>query len=222
MREFFIKFIQPGAMFGLALFFSCRGNVSEQPPIHPERNMFTQDKGKPMRENNFFSDQRAMRPLVEGTVSTDATDDPTDSYHTGLTTGVHVPLPMAPPRNCPDCVKQNPRPITMELLQQGQKQYQTFCSPCHGALGNGQGSVVQRVIQQGGGWQVPTYHQDEFRNMPDGRYFYVISHGIGTMPKYSNIPEDDRWAIVAYIRALQQSQHATLADLSPEQRSQLP
>jgi len=110
-----------------------------------------------------------------------------------------------------------PIPLTRELLARGQERFNIFCSPCHDRTGSGQGMVVQR------GYRRPSsYHIDRLREAPIGYFVDVIANGFGSMPDYSDqVSPDDRWAISAYIRALQLSQNATLADVPPETRRQL-
>jgi mono/diheme cytochrome c family protein len=102
-------------------------------------------------------------------------------------------------------------------MQRGQERVNVFCSPCHGQTGEGNGMVVQRGFRQ-----PPTYHQDRLRDAPVGYFFDVMTNGFGAMPDYATqIPIADRWAVVAYIRALQLSQHATVGDVPPDRRGEL-
>jgi len=110
-----------------------------------------------------------------------------------------------------------PFPITAEVLQRGQQRYQIYCVPCHGYTGDGDGLVVQRGFNP-----PPSYNTDALRQAPVGHFFDVVTNGFGAMPSYaSQIPVNDRWAIIAYIRALQLSQHATLDDVPADARAQL-
>jgi len=110
-----------------------------------------------------------------------------------------------------------PSPITREILLRGQERYNIFCSPCHDRVGNGQGMIVQRGFRR-----PPSFHIDRLREAPVGYFFDVITNGFGAMYDYGDrVPPPDRWAIIAYIRALQLSQHATLADVPLEERQQL-
>ena len=103
------------------------------------------------------------------------------------------------------------------MLARGQQRFQIYCTPCHGRLGNGEGMVVQR------GFKHPTsFHVDRLREAPPGYLFDVITNGYGAMSDYaSQVPVEDRWAIVAYVKALQLSQHATLADVPEAKRAEL-
>lgn len=110
-----------------------------------------------------------------------------------------------------------PVPLTRALLDRGQERYEIFCRPCHGGTGEGDGTVVAR-----GFGPPPSYHRDRLRNMPIGHFFDVITNGFGRMASYrSRVPVGDRWAIAAYIRALQLSQNARLDDVPPEERASL-
>jgi hypothetical protein len=104
------------------------------------------------------------------------------------------------------------------VLERGQDRFRIFCTPCHGELGDGRGMIVQRGFNP-----PPTFHSDLMRSKPVGHYFDVMTRGFGTMYSYaSRIPARDRWAIAAYIRALQVSQHSLASELPPQDRSQLP
>ncbi|MBD3299206.1 MAG: c-type cytochrome [candidate division Zixibacteria bacterium] len=114
-------------------------------------------------------------------------------------------------------VAEIPDEITMPLLERGQERFDIYCSPCHGRTGDGRGIMVNR-----GYVPPPTYHSDRLRDVSDGHIFNVITYGIRNMKGYKHqIPPDDRWAIIAYMRALQRSQNATLDDVPQEKRSQL-
>jgi mono/diheme cytochrome c family protein len=110
-----------------------------------------------------------------------------------------------------------PFPVTRDVLDRGRERYTIYCVPCHGEAGTGNGLVVRR-----GFTRPPSFHTDQLRNAPVGHFFDVITNGFGAMPSYaSQVPARDRWAIIAYIRALQLSQHATLDDVPPPARAQL-
>jgi mono/diheme cytochrome c family protein len=103
-----------------------------------------------------------------------------------------------------DVVNQFPFPVTKEVLDRGQERYQIFCSECHGLTGYGDGMIVRRGYRR-----PPSYHDDRLRNEPVGHFFDVVTNGWGAMPDYAaQIPPEDRWAIIAYVRALQLSQQA--------------
>lgn len=166
------------------------------------QDMHNQPRYKPLGGSAFFEDGRASRPLVEGTVPrgyarTDA------HFYTGKVNG--------------RLVETFPFPITRQILERGRERYDIFCAPCHGRDGYGEGMIVQRGFRQ-----PPSFHTDRLRRAPVGHFFDVITNGFGTMYSYaSRIPPEDRWAIIAYIRALQLSQNATLEDVPPAERRRL-
>jgi mono/diheme cytochrome c family protein len=158
------------------------------------QDMHNQPKYLPLRESDFYADRRSARPIVEGTVARG--DLQQDSYYyTGKVNGL--------PGN------EMPIPVTRELLDRGEERYNIYCSPCHSKLGDGNGMIVQRGFKQ-----PPSYHIDRLRQAPIGHFFDVISNGFGAMSEYkAQVSVNDRWAIAAYIRALQLSQNATRADV---------
>ena len=104
--------------------------------------------------------------------------------------------------------------IDLGLLRRGQERFNIFCTPCHGGAGEGDGMIVRRGFRR-----PPTYHSDRLRGVPIGHFYDVITNGFGVMPDFAEqVPVRDRWAIAAYIRALQLSQHAKPDDLSEDQR----
>jgi mono/diheme cytochrome c family protein len=153
-------------------------------------------------KSDFFADGRSARPLVEGTVARGHLREDTPA-----STGKMGTL----------FVATAPVPVTMDLLRRGQQRYGIYCSPCHGLSGAGDGMVVRR------GFRKPTsFHDPRLRTQPDGYLFDVIASGFGAMPDYAaQVPAADRWAVVAYIRALQLSENATVADVPPDRRSEL-
>ncbi len=189
---------------------ACRGNASDEPPVHLQRNMFTQDKGKAQSRSDFFEDHRVMRPIVAGTVSTSDAIEPT-AYLTGKDADGKF-------------ANRWPEGVTVDakLLDRGQARYNIYCAPCHDKTGNGNGAVIQHVKATGALWQPKSYYDPVVMTEPVGQLFDVITHGVRTMPAYAyQIPVSDRWAIVAYVRALQRSQNLTADQLSPEQRNNL-
>ncbi len=163
-------------------------------------DMHDQPKYEPLETSTFFPDGSSARPLPEHTVARGELD-PDTVYTTGFG-----------PDDKP--VAKIPMTVTMATLERGRDDFDTFCSPCHDRVGTGEGMVVRRGYKQ-----PPTYHQDRLRQVPDGYIFDVITHGFGQMPSYAaQVPVAERWAIVAYVRALQLSQHAPLASLTPEER----
>jgi mono/diheme cytochrome c family protein len=166
------------------------------------QDMHDQPKYVPLRESTFFGDARSARPLVEGTVARGHLRDDALLY-----TG----------RVGKEDATAFPFPIDARVLARGRERFDIFCSPCHGRTGQGDGMVVRRGYRR-----PPSYHQDRLREAPVGHFFDVITNGFGAMPDYaSQIAAADRWAIVAYIRALQLSEHATLADVPAGERDRI-
>jgi len=114
-------------------------------------------------------------------------------------------------------VSELPLPANEGLVRGGRERYDIYCAPCHGRTGAGDGMIVRR------GYRKPTsYHSDRLRAVPVGYFFDVITHGFGVMPDYAaQVPVHDRWAISLYVRALQLSQHGTMADVPEQERKQL-
>jgi Cytochrome C oxidase, cbb3-type, subunit III len=166
--------------------------------------MHDQPKYIPLRPSDFFSDGRSARPLIQGTVARGHLDDDA-AFFTGKG-----------PDGKP--VDTFPFPVTRDVILHGQDRFNIYCSPCHGRLGMGDGMVVRRGYRK-----PPSYHTDFLRQVPNGYIFDVITNGFGAMPDYSTqIPPADRWAIVSYVRALQLSENATINDVPPADRGQLP
>ena len=166
------------------------------------QDMHDQPKYEPLEASSFFPDGRASRPLVPGTVARGQLREDTHLYE-GKVAGKPA--------------ETFPFPINLKTLERGQQRYNIYCSPCHDRVGNGNGMIVRRGYRR-----PPSYHIDRLRAAPPGYFFDVITHGFGVMPDYAaQVPVNDRWAIVAYIRALQLSQHAGLADLPPAEQTKL-
>jgi mono/diheme cytochrome c family protein len=166
------------------------------------QDMHDQPKYRPGRASTFFADGRASRPLVADTVARGHLED--DAL---LTTG----------KSGETFADQFPFPVTHAVLNRGQERYSIFCSPCHDRTGSGGGMIVLRGYRR-----PPAFHIDRLRQQPAGYFFDVITRGFGVMPSYAEqIPVRDRWAIVAYVRALQLSQHATLNDVPAAERERL-
>jgi hypothetical protein len=164
--------------------------------------MHDQPRFKPLRMSDFYADKRSSRPLVAGTIARGQLQE--DSYlYTGLVNGQ--------PGNY------MPFAATREVLDRGRERYNIYCAPCHARTGDGNGMIVQRGYRR-----PPSYHIDRLRQAPLGHFYDVIANGFGAMPDYSaQIPVHDRWAIIAYIRALQLSQQAS-PDLVPAGQSSAP
>jgi mono/diheme cytochrome c family protein len=180
-----------------------RGLPSEKPPIHINPNMDNQKKYKAQSESQFFEDGSSMRMPVEGTVARGDLKEDTRYWYGRDAKG--------------ELVKTMPVEITAQLMDRGQKRYDIYCAPCHDGTGSGQGIVVKK-----GFMPPPSFHLDRLRTAPDGHIFDVISNGIRNMPTYRHqVPVADRWAIVAYVRALQRSQNATAQDVPQEIQNQV-
>lgn len=188
----------------------CRGMKSDQPPIHPNLNMDFVQRFEAQEANPLFEDGAAMRTPVAGTVARGqlkTTDNAPFEY--GRTAdGAYV--------------AEIPVPVTADLLERGQERFNIYCTVCHGYAGDGRGIVAVGNGGQGYGFAVPSYHTDALRARPDGYIYDVIQNGVNTMPSYGHeIAPDDRWAVVAYIRALQRSQNASSADVPQAERDRL-
>jgi hypothetical protein len=175
----------------LLLTTACRQDMHDQP------------KYKPLARSAFFEDGRASRPLLPGTI---AQGQLRDNGH--LYTGKLGDKPATT----------FPFPVTKEILARGQERFNIYCSPCHGRLGTGKGMVTLRGFKR----LPPSYHIDRLRASPVGYFYDVITNGFGLMQDYAaQIEPHDRWAIVAYIRVLQRSQYATMADVPADERAKL-
>ncbi|HUJ11727.1 MAG TPA: cytochrome c [Verrucomicrobiae bacterium] len=166
------------------------------------QDMYEQPEYKPLEESKFFSDDKSARPLVEDTVARGElrTNEVFFAGKSGTNYVTELPLP-----------------LTRELLLRGRERYDIFCSPCHDRTGHGNGMIVQRGFAQ-----PPSFHIDRLRGEPIGYFYNVMTHGFGKMSDYaSQVPPEDRWAIAAYIRALQFSEHAPLQDVPAEERAKL-
>lgn len=191
-----------------------RGMISTRPPIEIFPDMDHQAKYKPQAQSRFFADGRADRPLPAGTVpfGRDARQaDPAflradDARYAGKNAdGSFV-------RGFPAGIE-----VTPDLIVHGQGRYQIYCAPCHGALGDGNG-----ITKSYGMVATPSYHDDRLRTMAEGEIFNTITLGKNTMFPYADkLSPDERWAVVAYVRALQRSHHAKIDDVPPELRGGL-
>jgi hypothetical protein len=164
--------------------------------------MHVQPRYDPLAPSTFFDDGRSARPVVPGTVARGHLRID-DHLYTGKVNGALVDT--------------FPFPVTRQVLERGRERYNIYCSPCHDYLGTGHGMIVQRGFQP-----PPSYHNDRLRKAPLGHFFDVITNGFGAMHSYADrVSPEDRWAIIAFIRALQLSQHASLEDVPERERAQL-
>ncbi len=189
------------AAIPVALISKARVTTSKLPRIHLIQNMDNQPRYKAQQYNVLFADRRAMRPQVEGTVARGELDL-TQEYYTGV--------------KDESWVTEYPVPVTDLLIKRGQEKYEISCAPCHGYAGYGDGMINKRAEQlQEPAWIQPSsFHTDEIRNREHGHIFNSITNGIRSMPAYrEKLSPNDRWAVVAYVRALQRSQNATFEDI---------
>jgi mono/diheme cytochrome c family protein len=166
------------------------------------QDMHDQPKYIPLRESTFFSDARSARPVVEGTVARGHLNDDELTY-TGKMNGQDATM--------------FPAPVNAATMARGRERFDIYCSPCHGRTGQGDGMIVLRGYRR-----PPSYLEDRLIAAPVGHFFDVITNGFGAMPDYSaQIRAEDRWAIIAYVRALQLSGHAALADVPSSERDKI-
>lgn len=194
---------------------SCRGQTSRETPLFGIRNMYDQPKYESQEESAFFPDHRTMRPLVEGVVHHAQEVDPQVAQgRLDDESGYVLEIPKT-------VVERNGG--MQALATRGKERYGIFCAPCHDGTGNGEGLVKRRAVAGGAAAFVPpTFHQDRIRHMPDGQLFATITNGKSNMPPYAmQINVDDRWSIVAYVRALQIAQ-PKLATQAPAMPTAIP
>lgn len=177
----------------------CRGETSKDPPVFGIRNMYDQPRYDDQEESAYFDDKRTMRPIPEGAVSRERNPDLTV---TSGRTEDNMGYVLAVPKSVVDSYGGMEK-----TLERGHERYGIYCAPCHDNTGSGQGMVKKRAVAGGAAAFVPpTFHQDRIRHMPDGQLYATIANGKSNMPAYPQIQVNDRWAIVAYVRALQLSQ----------------
>lgn len=182
----------------------CRGQKSQEPPILPIQNMVDQTSYGPQSKNNFYKDGMAMRPPLEGTVAQGEEKNNKPLYE-GLEEGSTVQSPV--------WVKKIPIKLTDKVLKRGQVEYNVFCAPCHGVAGDSDGLVTQRA---GGSIRPSNLHDKDRISLPVGKIYDAVRNGVNNwnMPGFAaQMSVEDRWAVVAYVRALQKSRQATLEDV---------
>lgn len=182
-----------------------RGSTSTRPPIEIFPDMDRQPKYKPQARSAFFADGRTDRPLPPGVVARGQ---------------LRLDLHLAEGRSAAgEFARGYPASVTVDhsFMARGRENYNIYCAPCHGALGDGRGIVSQY------GWGTPAnFHSDNFRQMPEGELFHVITNGRNTMFPYADkLTPEDRWAVVAYTRALQRAQNARAEDVPAARRAEL-
>ncbi|MFH1278010.1 MAG: cytochrome c [Candidatus Eisenbacteria bacterium] len=193
----------------LAVIAKNRASKQETPRAQFIPDMDQQPKFKAQQANPLFADGRAMRPEPPGTVARGELRED-DAVYRGKESGAWV--------------QEIPVPVTDRLMKRGRERFDIFCAPCHGLDGAGSGIISARAeALQEGTWIPPvSYHSDQIREWPAGHIFNTITNGIRSMPAYGPpIPADDRWGIVAYLRALQRSRNAAIDDVPPGMRGKL-
>jgi len=162
-----------------------------------KQDMAHQPKARPLAPSEFFADGRSERPLIENTVARGALAD--DALFVSKDSNSF------------------PLPVNLQLLERGEDRYKIFCTPCHGLQGEGNGLISMRGMKH-----PPSFHQDRLRQAPNGYFYDNITNGFGAMLGYAaQVPPRDRWAIIAYVRALQLSRNARAADLPGDVREKL-
>jgi len=203
------------AMFPPLLVARARALNSDLPRVHLIQDMDNQAKFRAQHANEMFADGRAMRPHPEGTVARGSlNDDP--HFYLGMVNGEWA-------TTFPSSL-----PLNTALLARGEARFNIYCAPCHGESGDGRGQVAVRAADLRNLGTAPTWvdpkpvYDPVTLTRPVGQLFAIISNGINTMPAYAaQIPEDDRWAIVAWVKALQRGQHASWDDLPADERDRL-
>jgi mono/diheme cytochrome c family protein len=192
-----------------------RGSMSRRPPIEIFPDMQRQLKLRPQKPNGFFANGLSSQLPPAGTV---ARSKPIQTASGPVYPFEDAPVNTGCAPGTTNFVELNPLPVTGELLRRGQERFTIYCTPCHGAQGDGKG-ITQRI---GAMAVVGNLHDKRIVELPDGDIFNTITHGKTLMGAYgSQIPVEDRWAIIAYVRALQLSRLGSVDDLSPELRATL-
>lgn len=186
----------------------CRGSTSRKPPVHPNTNMDNVAYISAQEPSDFFADGRGNRAPVEGTIAQGMNyDDP--AYYEGIVDGEYATA-------LPEDIALND-----ELLERGEERYEIYCTPCHGSAGHGRGAVPARAESAGITWIVPSFHDEQRQAYPVGRLYNVVTDGWSTMMGYrAQIPAEDRWAIAAWVKALQLSQDVEQDQVPQEVRTE--
>lgn len=190
-------------IFLLILSGCARERPSERTPIHLNPNMDNQEKYQPQEPSEFYADGAAQRVPVPGTIARGYLRDD-DAFYRGLNSRGEL-------------LEKAPVEVDIHFLERGRDRFDIFCSPCHSRVGDGHGILVQRGYPP-----PPSFHEQRIKDVSDGHIFNVITNGLRNMPSYKHqIPPEDRWAIIVYLRALQRSQDATVEDVPEEMREKL-
>jgi hypothetical protein len=212
MRYFLLIFFLAGiAVVSIAGF---RGSISRKPPIEVFPDMDRQDKLRPQAHNSFFANQQSSQLPVPGTI---ARSEPLQVNGKSVYPYEDSPVNTGRITGTTNFVETIPFPITKQLLARGQERYQISCLPCHGALADGKG-----ITTKYGMVVIRNLHEPNMIKLADGDMFNTITFGKNLMGAYgSNVSAEDRWAIIAYVRALQRSQLASIDDVPKEMQSLL-
>jgi mono/diheme cytochrome c family protein len=182
-----------------------RGSHSTKPPLEVFPDMDRQPKYKPQAESAFFADGRADRPIPAGVVARGELREDDELFLGKDKSGnfiSHFPAALA---------------VDAQMMERGRERFTIYCAPCHGAIGDGNG-----ITKQYGMGATPTYHDERRRNLPDGEIYSIITNGRATMLSYADkLAPQDRWAIVAYVRALQRAQMGKATDVPPSHKTEL-
>jgi mono/diheme cytochrome c family protein len=199
-----------GALVGIA---GLRGEISRQPPLEIFADMVRQPKLRPQRPDDVFANGLSSQLPPPGTI---ARSQPIETVDGSVYPYEDAPLNTGRISGTTNFIETNPLPVTGALLARGQGRFDIYCSPCHGRLGDGNG-ITKKI---GDMPAVANLHDERIVTMTDGEIFNTITHGKNTMGAYGPlIPTPDRWAIVAYLRALQLSWLGSTNDLSAEQQA---
>jgi mono/diheme cytochrome c family protein len=189
---------------GVVSLAGFRGQVSRRPPLEIFPDMKRQPRLRPQKPNPFFSDARSSRLPVPGTIARGAPFENTP-VNTGCVTGTT------------NWVETNPLPVTAELLARGQERFTIYCSRCHSAAGDGTGIITKYGLLRAG-----NFHDPRLIRMADGELFHTVTAGKNQMPAYApQVTVTDRWAVIAYVRALEGTRWGTLDDVPEEMRASL-
>jgi mono/diheme cytochrome c family protein len=192
-------------VIGTVSIFGFRGSITTKPPLEVFPDMDRQAKYKPQAESAFFADGRADRPLPAGVVSR---GDLRADDHLYLGKAANGSFAAGFPASIS---------IDATLMERGKDRYAIFCLPCHGAIGDGNG-----ITKSYGMGSTPTYHDDRLRKMTEGEIFNTITHGKASMGAYADkLSAEERWAVIAYVRALQRAQTGTINDVPASHKSEL-
>ena len=215
--RYIISIILIGAALGAAIvgIAGFRGGLSRKPPIEVFPDMNRQLKLRPQEPNPFFPNGVSSQLPPSGTI---ARSEPMQTINGPVYPFEDAPVNTGRVTGTTNFVETNPLPVTGELLQRGHERFDIYCAPCHGRLGDGNGITKKLGVMPA----VANLHDQRIVVMTDGEIFNTITHGKSTMAAYGPLmPAQDRWAVIAYLRALQLSQLGSVDDLPPDQQKTL-